>query len=72
MAARLVELIKMSAEGTFVPDRERDELSAAIGTKERGGRCRGKGVVPWKVAWREHIDTYRSRQRTKDQQACCN
>ena len=69
IAARLVELIRATAEGTSVPDREDDELSLAIGTREHGGHCRDKGVVPWKVAWHEHIESYRSRQRTKDQQA---
>jgi hypothetical protein len=39
IATRLVELICMTAEGTFVPDRERDELSAAIGTREHYGCC---------------------------------
>jgi hypothetical protein len=37
---------------------EKDDLSAAIGTKEHSGRCRGKGAVPWKLAWREKIDTH--------------
>jgi hypothetical protein len=44
IAARLVELIRMTVEGTFVPDRERerDKLSAAIGTKEHGGVAEAK------------------------------
>ena len=50
-AARLVELIRHTAEGSFVPDRENDELTMALGTKEHGGRCRGKGVIPWKEAF---------------------
>ena len=69
IAARLVEFIRLAAEGTFVPDRENDELTMALGTKEHGGRCRGKGVIPWKEAFLQHIDSYRSRKRTKDQQA---
>jgi hypothetical protein len=66
IVTRLVELICMIAEGTFVPDRERDELNAAIGTKEHGGCYRGKGVVPWKLAWREEIDSYKSWRRSKE------
>jgi hypothetical protein len=58
----------MTDEGTFVPDRERDELSVAIGTKEHGGRCSGKGAVPWKLTWRGQIDSYKSWKRSKDQQ----
>jgi hypothetical protein len=58
----------MTTEGILVPDRERDELSAAIGTKERGGHCRRKGEVPWKLAWREQINSYKSHKSSKDQQ----
>jgi hypothetical protein len=54
--------------GTFVSDRERDELSAAIGTKEHGGCFQGKGAVPWKLAWCDQIDSYKSHKRSKDQQ----
>lgn len=68
-AARLVELIKATAEGTFVPDRENDELTMAQGTKQHPGHCRGKGVIPWRIAFHEHIQSYRRRQRSKDQQA---
>jgi hypothetical protein len=53
IVARLIELIRMTAEKTFVHDRKRDELSAAIGTKEQGGCCRGKGAAPWKIVWRD-------------------
>jgi hypothetical protein len=58
----------MTTEGILVPDRERDELSAAIGTKECGGRRRRKGEVPWKLAWREQINSYKSHKRSEDQQ----
>jgi hypothetical protein len=64
MVTRLVDLIRMVAEGTFVPDRERVELSAAIGTREDGAHCRGKGAIPWKLAWREHIESYKSHKRS--------
>ena len=55
IATRLLELIKVSAEGTFVPDREKDELSVALGNPEHKRRCRGKGVITWKLAFHEHI-----------------
>jgi hypothetical protein len=58
----------MISEGTFVHDRERDELSASIGTKEHGGHCRGKGAVPRKLAWHDQIDSYKSHRKSKDQQ----
>ena len=47
-ANRLEEAVKAVAAGTFKPDRENDELSYALGTKEHTGRVRGMGVVPWK------------------------
>nr|TKW32558.1 hypothetical protein SEVIR_2G175300v2 [Setaria viridis] len=63
-ATRLVELIKATTNGSFMPDREKDdELTMALGNLEHPGCCRGKGVIPWKFAFREHIDSYRSCQR---------
>ena len=54
------------AEGTFQPDRERDELTYALGNPEHPGHTRGKGVVPWKYGFRGYIELYRSRQRRKN------
>src|SRR6185437_14200593 len=42
-AQRLQEAIQAVAEGTFQPDRERDELTYALGNPEHPGRTRGKG-----------------------------
>ena len=33
---------------------------------EHPGHTRGKGVVPWKFGFRDYIDSYRSRQRRKN------
>ena len=65
-AQRLQEAIQAAAEGTFKPDRERDELTYALGNPEHPGRTRGKGVVPWKYGFRDYIESYRSRQRRKN------
>ena len=54
------------AEGTFQPDTERDELTYALGNPEHPGRTRGKCVVPWKYGFRDYIESYRSRQRRKN------
>ena len=54
-----------SSQGTFRPDREKDELSLALQTPEHPGRTRGKGVIPWKIGFKEDIHTYRSRMRSK-------
>ena len=54
------------AEVTFQPDIERDELTYALGNPEHLGRIRGKGVVLWKYGFRDYIESYRSRQRRKN------
>ena len=51
------------ANGTFVPDRDDDFLSQALGTKEHPGRARGVGLVPWQIAFKNDKSTYRSRGR---------
>nr|TKW29521.1 hypothetical protein SEVIR_3G400800v2 [Setaria viridis] len=68
-ATKLDDLVKKTVDGSFMPDRERKELTMALGNPEHPGRCRGKGVIPWKFAFLEHIDSYRSRQRSKADQA---
>ena len=65
-AQRLQEAIQAAAEGTFQPDRERDELTYALRNLEHLGRTRGKGVVLWKYGFRDYINSYRSRQRRKN------
>ena len=64
-ATRLVDLIKATVKGFFMPDREKDELTMALGNLEHPGCCQGKGVLPWKFAFCEHIDSYRSHQISK-------
>ncbi|XP_072146436.1 uncharacterized protein [Setaria viridis] len=61
--------MKKTADGSFMPDRERDELTMALGTREHPGRCRGIGVIPWKYGFHQFIESYRSRQRSKAHQA---
>nr|ABA92025.1 transposon protein, putative, CACTA, En/Spm sub-class [Oryza sativa Japonica Group] len=64
-ARRLMDTVEASSQGTFRPDREKDELSLALQTLEHPGRTRGKGVIPWKIGFKEDIHTYRSRMRSK-------
>lgn len=64
-ARRLTDAVEASSQGTFRPDREKDELSLALQTPEHPGRTRGKGVIPWKIGFKEDIHTYRSRMRSK-------
>ena len=56
-------------KGLFRPDRERDELWRALGNDEKGGQTGGKGGVPWKNAFPEYVDSYKSRKRAKDREA---
>ena len=64
-ARRLTDAVEASSQGTFRPDRDWDELTLALQTPEHPGRTRGKGVIPWKIGFKEDIHTYRSRMRSK-------
>nr|AAK53831.1 Unknown protein [Oryza sativa] len=64
-ARRLTDAVEASSQGTFRPDRDRDELTLALQTPEHPGRTRGKWVIPWKIGFKEDIHTYRSRMRSK-------
>ena len=45
---KLEKAIKAAQEGMFIPDRERDELTEALGNPEHPGRTQGApGSVPW-------------------------
>jgi len=68
-ANKLDGTLKAVSEGSFKPDREKDELTYALGTPEHTGRVQGIGVVPWKHGFSADIDTYRSRQRRKTEVA---
>jgi hypothetical protein len=48
------------AEGILKPDREKDEMTYALGTPEHTWCVRGMGVVPWKIGFNGDIETYRS------------
>ena len=62
-ADRLEVALKAVSEGSFKSDREKDELTYALGTPKHTGCVRGMGVVPWKHGFSGDIETYRSRQR---------
>jgi hypothetical protein len=64
---RLRFILNAKESGIFRPNREKDELTYTIGTAEHGGRTRGKGSVPWLVGFPEDRETYKSRQRKKDE-----
>jgi hypothetical protein len=64
----LVKALQEVQEGKFIPDRERDVLTKALGNAEHTGRTRGRGPnYPWSIRFVEDIDSYRKRERGKKQ-----
>ena len=51
-----------------VARREKGKLTYALQNPEYPGHTRGKGVVVWKYGFRDYIDTYRSRNRRKNEE----
>ena len=49
---KLQKCIAAAQQGTFIPNRENDELTEALGNPEHPGRTRGTpGSVAWKVGF---------------------
>ena len=54
--------LQAKAISAFRPNREKDELTYAIGTAEHSGRTRGLGKnISWEHGFPNDRDTYRSR-----------
>jgi hypothetical protein len=67
---RLAFPIQAKEIGAFKPNREKDELTYAIGTAKHTSRTRGLGRnTSWKHGFPNDRETYRSRQRSKEEQA---
>jgi hypothetical protein len=67
---RLAFAIQAKEIGAFKPNREKDELTYAIGTAEHTGRTKGLGRnTSWEHGFPNDRKTYRSRQRSKLEQA---
>ena len=62
---QLVDAIDKVRKGVYIPDRENDELSLALGNPEHVGRVRTLPGLTLKDAFPECSDSYRSRTRTK-------
>nr|CAH65918.1 OSIGBa0102O13.9 [Oryza sativa] len=60
-ASRLTDAVEASSQGTFRPDREKDELSLALQTPEHPGRTRGKGVASGMAIPTDILGTYHCR-----------
>ena len=65
--AALVQVFKEIKEGKFKPDREKDELTEALGNPEHTGWTRGWGGYPWSTGFtaQDSLYPYRSRERGK-------
>ena len=52
LVKKIQHYIDAAQQGTFVPDREKDELTMALGNPEHPGRTRSTpGSIPWKVGF---------------------
>ena len=57
--------IDAAQRGTFLPNREKDELTMALGNPEHPGRTRGTpGSVPWKAGFPD-AGGYKTQERRK-------
>jgi hypothetical protein len=62
--------LQAKAIGAFRPNREKDELTYAIGTAEHSGRTRGLGQnISWEHGFPNDRDSYRNWQINKDEEA---
>lgn len=67
---KLQAAIKAVQEGTFIPDRENDELTEALGNPEHPGRTRcTPGSVPWVVGFPGHGDERNAEAQCKNGKA---
>ena len=65
IAKELEDAVDKVRKGVYIPDRENDELTLALGNPEHVGRVRTLPGLTMKDAWPECADSYRSRSRTK-------
>jgi hypothetical protein len=64
----LVKALQEVEEGKFIPDRERDMLTKALGNAEHTGRTRGLGPnYPWSIGFAKDVESYRKRERGRKQ-----
>ena len=70
ITTELEKAIEQVRNGTYKVDREKNELSLALGNPEKVGRVRGYGYgVTWAQGFPADAHTYRSRQRKKKEES---
>src|SRR5438045_2433353 len=63
---KITEIQVQVTQGSFVPDRENDILTQALGNKEHSGRTRGIGSkVPWKKGFPQDLYRYKFRRNAE-------
>src|SRR6266540_3484897 len=63
---KIVQIQAQVSEGSFVPDREHDILTKALGNLEHPVRTWGKGSkVPWKTGFPQDGHRYKSRRNVR-------
>src|SRR5438105_8111651 len=63
---KIAQIQAQVSEGSFVPDREHDILTKALGNLEHPGRTRGFGSkVPWKKGFPQDAHRYKSRRNAE-------
>ncbi|XP_021316005.1 uncharacterized protein LOC110435037 [Sorghum bicolor] len=67
VAERFHQARSITESGEWQPNRDKDELTFALGNPEHGGRTRGYDTVSWEHAFPADRETYRSRQRKKEE-----
>ena len=67
VAERFHQARSIAQSGEWQPNRDKDELTFALGNLEHGGRTRGYGTVLWEHAFLADRETYRSLQRKKEE-----
>ena len=65
LVTKLQDYIAAAQEGMFIPDRENDELTMALGNPEHPGRTRGTpGFVVWQVGF-PNVGGYKTQERRR-------
>lgn len=68
VTTNLQQIVEKERSGQFVPRRERDQLTAALGTAEHSGRVRGlSSKTSWKVGFPQDAPSYKKRDKYKEQ-----
>jgi hypothetical protein len=66
IAERFYQARSVAQSREWQPNRDKDELTYALGNPKHGGQTRGYGSVSWEHAFPQD-KTYRSRQRKKEE-----